>query len=74
MRTVAGSDYIPPASHGSPGLLRNAFRLLAMLVRHEEAEGEKELSSSMREWINGLLGLDESAQCFGAVYNLPKKE
>jgi RNase P/RNase MRP subunit POP5 len=56
------------------GSLRNAYRLFATLVRQEEAEGEKELSPSIRELIKGLLGQDETARCFRAVYNLPKEE
>jgi hypothetical protein len=56
------------------GFLRNAYRLLATLVRQDEAEGEKELSPSMRELIIGLLGQDKTARCFCAVYNLPKVE
>jgi hypothetical protein len=58
------------AAQGSP---RNAYRLLATLVRQKEAEGEKELSPSMRELIKGLLGQDETARSFHAVYNLPKE-
>jgi hypothetical protein len=49
---------LPMAAQGSP---LNAYRLLATLVRQEEAEGEKELLPSMRELIKGLLGQDEIA-------------
>jgi mRNA-degrading endonuclease YafQ of YafQ-DinJ toxin-antitoxin module len=56
------------------GFLRNAYRLLATLVRQEEAEGERELSPSMQDLIKGLLGHDKTARCFRAVYNLPKGE
>ncbi len=59
------------AAQGSPC---NAYRLLATLVQQEEAEGERKLSPSMRELIKGLLGQEETAQCFCAVYNLPKEE
>jgi hypothetical protein len=62
---------LPMAAQGSPC---NAYRLLATLVRQEEAEGEKELSPSIRELIKGLLGQDETTRCFRAVYNLPKEE
>jgi mRNA-degrading endonuclease YafQ of YafQ-DinJ toxin-antitoxin module len=62
---------LPMAAEGSS---RNAYRLLATLVKQEDAEGEKELSPSMRELIKGLLGQDETARCFCAVYNLPKEE
>ncbi len=56
------------------GSLRNAYGLLATWVRQEEAEGEKVLSPSMREFIKGLLGQDETVQCSRVVYNLPKEE
>jgi hypothetical protein len=66
---VAGR--LPVAAQGSP---RNAHRLLATLIREEEAEGEKDLSPSMREVIKGLLGQDETVRRFRAIYNRPKKE
>jgi hypothetical protein len=53
--TVAGR--LPVAAQGSP---RNAHRLLATLIREEEAEGEKDLLPSMCEVIKGLLGQDKT--------------
>ncbi len=59
---------LPMVAQGS---LHNAYWLLATLVQQEEAECKKELLPSMQELIKGLLGQDETAQCFRAVYNLP---
>jgi hypothetical protein len=56
------------------GFPRNAYWLLATLVRQEEAESEKELLPSMRELIKGLRGQYETARGFCAVYNLLKEK
>ncbi len=67
--TVTGR--LPMATQGS---LHNVHGLLATLICEEEAEGEVDLSPSMREVIKGLLGQDETVRRFRAVYNRPKKE
>jgi hypothetical protein len=55
---------LPTASQSSPG---NASRLFVTVIRQEEDEDWNDSGNflaSMREVIKGLLGQDESVQCF----------